>query len=141
MRMEAATRGQILQAGAIEIRPDEFVALAGGRPLELTVRELELLTALAERQGRIVSRVELHTVVWGGPYRKSDRSVDVYVGKLRQKLAAALPGRAFIHTHFGFGYRFTPFSQQGHSSITDSGRPASRVEPHMNDELTRETPR
>jgi DNA-binding response OmpR family regulator len=67
-----------------------------------------------------VSREELYAVVWGEPYRKGDRSVDVYVGKLRQKLAGALPGGNFIHTHFGLGYRFTPFSQEGHSQITDS---------------------
>ena len=77
-----------------------------GQPLNLTARELELLTALMEREGRIVSREELYRTVWGEPYRKSDRSVDVYVGKLRQKLDDALPGRRFIHTHFGFGYRF-----------------------------------
>ena len=57
-----------------------------------------------ERKGRIVSREELYAVVWGEPYRKADRSVDVYVGKLRQKLADALPGQSLIHTHFGFGY-------------------------------------
>jgi DNA-binding response OmpR family regulator len=117
--MEAAIAGNVVRAGALEIRPHEFTALVGGRPLALTVRELQLLTALAEREGRIVSRQELHAVVWGGPFRKTDRSVDVYVGKLRQKLAAALPEGRFIHTHFGFGYRFTPFSQEGHSSITD----------------------
>jgi DNA-binding response OmpR family regulator len=105
--MEAATNGHVLHAGELEIRPGEFVALAGGRPLHLTVRELELLTALAERCDRIVSREELYRVVWGEPYRKSDRSVDVYVGKLRQKLDAALPGRSLIHTHFGFGYRLS----------------------------------
>ena len=43
--------------------------------------------------------------VWDEPYRKSDRSVDVYVAKLRHKLDEALPGTRFIHTHFGFGYR------------------------------------
>jgi DNA-binding response OmpR family regulator len=118
--MEAAMKDQVLRAGELEIRPAEFTALADGRPLPLTVRELQLLTALVERQGRIVSREELYGVVWGELYRKSDRSVDVYVGKLRQKLADALPGRSFIHTHFGFGYRFTPFSQDGHRSITDS---------------------
>jgi DNA-binding response OmpR family regulator len=106
--MTVATNGAVLRAGAIEIRWEEFVALAGGRPLRLTVRELELLTALVQRSDRIVSREELYTEVWGEPFRKSDRSVDVYVGKLRQKLDEALPGQAFIHTHFGFGYRFTP---------------------------------
>ena len=52
-----------------------------GKPLDLTVRELQLLTALVERRDRIVSREELYPVVWGEPYRKSDRSVDVYVGQ------------------------------------------------------------
>ena len=112
----------VLRAGELEIRPDEFVALAGGRPLDLTVRELQLLTALVERRNRIVSRPELYSAVWGEPYRKSDRSVDVYVGKLRHKLAEALPGRSFIHTHFGFGYRFSPepsrLSHDFHNSVT-----------------------
>lgn len=106
--MTVATNGRVLHAGELEIRPFEFVAFAGGRPLQLTVRELQLLTALAQRPGRIVSREELYRVVWGEPFRKSDRSVDVYVGKLRQKLEQALPGLSFIHTHFGFGYPFTP---------------------------------
>lgn len=104
--MEAATNVRVLTAGDVEVRPDEFLALAAGKPLPLTVRELELLTALVERRDRIVGREELYTVVWGEHYRKSDRSVDVYVGKLRQKLEHALPGQRLIHTHFGFGYRF-----------------------------------
>jgi DNA-binding response OmpR family regulator len=107
--MEAGVaQNGILHADEIEIRPREFVALAAGKPLELTVRELELLTALVERSGRIVSREELYRVVWGETYRKADRSVDVYIGKLRHKLGEALPQRRFIHTHFGFGYRFSP---------------------------------
>jgi two-component system response regulator BaeR len=105
--MEAATHHESLNIGALEIRPREFMALLDGTRLELTVRELELLTALAERHDRIVSREELYRVVWGEPYRKSDRSVDVYVGKLRQKLEQACPGRQLIHTHFGFGYRLS----------------------------------
>ena len=110
--MEAGTQQAnghpVLRAGDLEVRPDEYIALLDGMPLTLTVRELELLTALVERAGRIVSREELYEVVWGERYRKSDRSVDVYVGKLRQKLEDARPGRRFIHTHFGFGYRFFP---------------------------------
>ena len=98
----------MLVAGDVEVRPEEFVAFARGVPLQLTVRELQLLTALVERKDRIVSREELYRVVWGEPYRKSDRSVDVYVGKLRLKLEEALPDQRFIHTHFGFGYRFEP---------------------------------
>jgi len=98
----------MLRAGEVEVRPDEFIALVDGQPLNLTVRELSLLTALVERQGKIVAREELYRVVWNEPYRKSDRSVDVYVAKLRHKLAEAMPGCELIHTHFGFGYRLDP---------------------------------
>jgi len=94
--------------GLLEVRPDEFLAIADGHRLDLTGRELSLLAALARRPGRIVSRAELYAVVWGRPYRKDDRSVDVYIRKLRAKLEDALPEWRFIHTHFGFGYRFAP---------------------------------
>src|SRR5436305_9190252 len=119
--MEAATFGETLHAGEIEIRPDEFTALAGGEPLALTPRELALLTALVRRQGRIVSRAELYSAVWQRPFDGDNRSVDVYVGKLRQKLEQALPSQRFIHTHIGFGYRFAPEPalQLFHNGATD----------------------
>jgi DNA-binding response OmpR family regulator len=110
--VEAATH-DVLAEGGLEIRPAEYLVLARGRPLALTVRELSLLCALARRSGRIVSREELYAVVWERPFRKEERSVDVYVRKLRAKLEAALPGEAYIHTHFGFGYRFHRESEHG----------------------------
>ena len=106
--MESPNGHVTLRAGHLEIRPGENAALVQGRPLTLTVRELQLLTALAERAGRIVGRDELYSVVWSGELRSSDRSVDVYVSKLRAKLELALPRWRYIHTHFGFGYRFSP---------------------------------
>jgi DNA-binding response OmpR family regulator len=99
---------EALVADELEIRPDEYLVLAGGRRIAMTSRELDLLAALMERPDRIVSRDELYRVVWGDFKRKSDRSVDVYVGRIRHKLGEALPERRFIHTHFGFGYRFKP---------------------------------
>jgi len=99
---------EVIKAGELEIRPSEYLALARGRALTLSVRELDLLAALGRRKGRIVPREELYETVWGAPMRASDRSVDVYVHKLRSKLAVALPEWRFIHTHFGFGYRFQP---------------------------------
>ena len=95
-------------AGRLEIRPADHAALVDGRPLILTVRELQLLTELAQNAERVMTREELYHTVWGRSYRKSDRSVDVYVGRLRAKLNRALPGRRFIHTHTGIGYRFSP---------------------------------
>ena len=98
-------RGSVLSVGPLEIRPEEHQALAAGHTLALSARELQLLAALARRPGRIVPRAELYQTVWGAPLRDDDRSVDVYVHKLRVKLAHALPGWQYIHTHFGFGYR------------------------------------
>ena len=95
-------------AGRLEIRPADHAALVDGLPLILTVRELQLLSELAHNSERVMTREELYRAVWGGPYRKSDRSVDVYVGRLRAKLGQALPGWRFIHTHTGIGYRFSP---------------------------------
>jgi DNA-binding response OmpR family regulator len=99
---------RVLRAGALELRPQEGLALAYGRPLRLSVRELAVLTALAAEPDRVLSRRELFRRVWGGELRPGDRSVDVYVSKLRAKLERALPDWRFVHTHVGFGYRFSP---------------------------------
>jgi DNA-binding response OmpR family regulator len=99
------TRREVLRIGPLEITPDEHLARAGGHALMLSIRELRLLTELARREDRIMAREELFRLVWGREMRAGDRSVDVYVRKLRVKLDAALPSWSFIHTHFGFGYR------------------------------------
>jgi DNA-binding response OmpR family regulator len=96
---------EVLAIGPLEIAPGEHLARADGHALTLSIRELRLLTELARRADHIVSREDLFELVWERPMRNGDRSVDVYVRKLRVKLDAALPEWQFIHTHFGFGYR------------------------------------
>jgi len=103
--MEAAQMEDVLRVGELEVHPAAGLARAAGRPLTLSVREFGVLVALLRRAGRVVSRDELFAEVWGGPLRPDDRSVDVYVHKLRVKLDTAVPGERLIHTHFGFGYR------------------------------------
>jgi len=98
----------VLYAGELEIRLGEGLVLATGQAVMLSVREFELLVAMTRRLGAIITREELYRNVWGGELRPGDRSVDVYVSKLRGKLETALPDRRFIHTHAGFGYRFQP---------------------------------
>ena len=61
---------EVIRAGELEIRPAEYLVLAGGRALTLSVRELDLLAALGRRAGRIVPRGELYEVVWGAPMRE-----------------------------------------------------------------------
>jgi DNA-binding response OmpR family regulator len=101
-----APASDIPRAADLEIRPAEGLLLADGRVVMLSVREFRLLVAFARRADAVLSRAELYATVWGGPMRSGDRSVDVYVRKLRVKLAHASPQRRFIHTHQGFGYRF-----------------------------------
>jgi len=92
----------------IELTPGEGLVRAGGRVLTLSVREFQLLAAMVEHAGGIVGRDELCRRVWGRELRSGDRSVDVYVSKLRAKLEQAVPTRRYIHTHPSFGYRFQP---------------------------------
>jgi DNA-binding response OmpR family regulator len=105
--MAMAREVEVYSVGQLEVRPGESLALAAGRPLNLSVREYGLLVELARRKDRIVAREALFTSVWGTDLRAGDRSVDVYVHKLRVKLEEALPGWRFIHTHVGFGYRLS----------------------------------
>jgi two-component system response regulator RegX3 len=95
-------------AGELEIRADQFQAFAAGRAAELTRREFEVLELLAGAEGKVLQREEIYHQVWGYSMAHGDRSVDVFVRKLRQKLEAASPGWRYIHTHFGVGYRFDP---------------------------------
>jgi DNA-binding response OmpR family regulator len=111
----ASSRHEILEVGPLEIVPDEHLARASGRTLTLSIRELRLLTELARRVDRIMSREELFSLVWGREMRSGDRSVDVYVRKLRVKLENALPDWSFIHTHFGFGYRLAAERKPAHT--------------------------
>jgi DNA-binding response OmpR family regulator len=93
-------------AGELEIRPDQFQAFIAGRSLNLTRREFELLQALADATGKVIEREEIYQRVWGYSMAHGDRSVDVFIRKLRAKLQKASPGWTYVHTHFGVGYRF-----------------------------------
>jgi DNA-binding response OmpR family regulator len=100
--LEAAAR-----FGEIVLRPDLYQAYAGELSLELTAREFEILHLLTGSD-RVLRREEIYERVWGYAMAHGDRSVDVFVRKLRQKLRAASPDWNYIHTHFGVGYRFAP---------------------------------
>src|SRR3954452_23200986 len=109
-RRRAEPRGEsaAVAAGEVEIRPDQFQAFVDGRSIELTRREFELIELLASAEGRVLEREEIYQRVWGYAMARGDRSVDVFVRKLRQKLEKASPEWRYIHTHFGVGYRFSP---------------------------------
>jgi two-component system response regulator RegX3 len=101
----APDRGPLV-AGELEIRADQFQAFVSGRSVGLTRREFELLQVLANAEGRVIERDDIYQRVWGYSMAHGDRSVDVFVRKLRAKLQKHSPGWQYLHTHFGVGYRF-----------------------------------
>jgi DNA-binding response OmpR family regulator len=105
-RASSRTETPPLLAGEVEIRPDRFQAFVGAESIDLTRREFELIELLATADGRVLEREEIYSRLWGYTMVRGDRSVDVFVRKLRQKLEKASPRWRYIHTHFGIGYRF-----------------------------------
>jgi len=105
-RPTGRTEAKPLFAGEVEIRSDRFQAFVGVSSLDLTRREFELVELLAAAEGRVLEREEIYSRLWGYTMVRGDRSVDVFVRKLRQKLEKASPRWRYIHTHFGIGYRF-----------------------------------
>jgi DNA-binding response OmpR family regulator len=99
---------ETLHVGNLEIRPREYTVLISGQRVALTVREFQVLLCLALQADRVVTRQHIYEQVWGGAMGHRDRSVDVFVRKVRRKLAAVDPDSTFVHTHFGFGYRLSP---------------------------------
>lgn len=121
-----------LVAGEVEIRPDQFQAFVGRRSVGLTRREFELLHTLAEAGGRVLEREDIYQRVWGYSMAHGDRSVDVFIRKLRTKLRKYSPTWSYIHTHFGVGYRFEavpddPAAAQAPAPAEAEDAPAERL--------------
>jgi len=107
-----AAQGPIEAAGLV-IDPDQVQAFAGGRSVGLTAREFEVLLVLAKADGKPLARNTIYREAWGYEMMAGDRSVDVFVRKVRQKLRAAIPDTDFVITHYGVGYRFDPGGTRG----------------------------
>lgn len=105
-------RGPVV-VGELEIRPDQYQAFVAGRGVDLTRREFELLESMSAAGGTVIERGEIYRRVWGYEMAHGDRSVDVFIRKLRAKIQKHSPGWTYVHTHFGIGYRFDPEPVEG----------------------------
>lgn len=108
-----------LVVGELEIRPDQYQAFVSGRSVDLTRREFELLESMSASAGTVIERGEIYRRVWGYEMAHGDRSVDVFIRKLRSKIQKHSPSWTYIHTHFGIGYRFEPESATSDESGSD----------------------
>jgi DNA-binding response OmpR family regulator len=124
-RSELAELAASSTVGELTIRPDLHQAYVGEASIELTAREFEILHLLS-KSDRVLRREEIYERIWGYAMAHGDRSVDVFVRKLRQKLRTASPDWSYIHTHFGVGYRFAPQPEQvSQTAAPGVGEPSS----------------
>lgn len=108
VRAQDEQRGEPVDAEELRIDPRNVQAYVDGKSAELTPTEFRLLYALALERGRVVTRDELLQKVWGRRQSHRDRTVDVFVRKLRDKIDASGARHTFIQTRYGVGYKFEP---------------------------------
>jgi len=101
-----------LEVEELLIDPAVVQAFVDGQNANLTPTEFRLLHALALERGRVVTRDELLQRLWGRRHSYRDRTVDVFVRKLRDKIDRRASVHTFIQTRFGVGYRFEPEPKQ-----------------------------
>jgi DNA-binding response OmpR family regulator len=105
VRSAEPARGEPIELGELRIDPREVQAYVEGESAGLTPTEFRLLYALALERGRVVTRDELMQKLWGRRQRYRDRTVDVFVRKLREKIDRRSLAYDYIHTRHGVGYK------------------------------------
>ncbi|HST85365.1 MAG TPA: response regulator transcription factor [Kineosporiaceae bacterium] len=107
VRLHRVMHGQPLIVSDLVVEPDRRMASRGGRDLELTAREFDLLLAFARHPGLVLTRPQLLEQVWGYTWDVDSNVVDVFVGYLRRKLEAN-DGSRILHTVRGAGFKLRP---------------------------------
>jgi DNA-binding response OmpR family regulator len=107
-RAQDASRGEAIEIEELRIDPREVQAYVDGASAELTPTEFRLLYALALDRGRVATRDELLQKLWGRRESHRDRTVDVFVRRLREKIDRRASTHTFIQTRYGVGYKLEP---------------------------------
>src|SRR3954462_14130114 len=117
-RRDDTPRGEAIEIEELRIDPLEVQAFVDGESAELTPTEFRLLYQLALERGRVVTRDELLQKIWGRRESHRDRTVDVFVRRLRDKIDRRAATHTFIQTRYGVGYRLEPVSKSGSEAET-----------------------
>jgi DNA-binding response OmpR family regulator len=107
-RAQEAPRGEPIEIEELRIDPRSVQAYVDGESADLTPTEFRLLYTLALERGRVATRDELLQKIWGRRETHRDRTVDVYVRRLRDKIDRRSSHHNFIHTRYGVGYKLEP---------------------------------
>jgi DNA-binding response OmpR family regulator len=118
VRAQPEERGEAIEIEELRIDPREVQAYVDGENAELTPTEFRLLYALALDRGRVTTRDELLQKIWGRRETHRDRTVDVFVRRLRDKIDRIAPRHTFIQTRYGVGYKLEPVEKASRSSST-----------------------
>jgi DNA-binding response OmpR family regulator len=105
VRGQDEARGDAIEVEELRIDPATVQAYVDGESAGLTPTEFRLIYALAVEEGRVLTRDELLQRVWGRRASHRDRTVDVFVRKLREKIDRTAPRHTFIQTRYGVGYK------------------------------------
>ena len=111
-RRDEAPRGDPIDIEELRINPREVQVFVDGESAELTPTEFRLLYQLALERGRVVTRDELLQKIWGRRETHRDRTVDVFVRRLRDKIDRRASRHTFIQTRYGVGYRLEPSEKE-----------------------------
>ena len=103
VRTAPDTTPNVITVGELVISPRQRQATLNGEPLQLTRREFDVLTYLAERVGQVVSRRELLSEVWNPARIGEEQTIDVHISWLRRKLGETAAAPRFLHTVRGVG--------------------------------------
>jgi DNA-binding response OmpR family regulator len=112
-RAQDPRRGEEIVIEELRLDPKNVQAYVDGRSADLTPTEFRLLYALALEQGRVLTRDELLQKIWGRRLTRRDRTVDVFVRKLREKIDVRSSRHSFVHTRYGVGYKLEPQPKAG----------------------------
>ncbi|MGH8704494.1 MAG: response regulator [Burkholderiales bacterium] len=97
---------RVLHVGEIEIDIDQRTVQRGGRPVELTAREFDLLVHFAQHPGRVFTRAQLLDQVWGLQHEAYEHTVSSHINRLRAKIEPSPTAPRYLLTIWGVGYRF-----------------------------------
>jgi len=104
-QFESGEGEKSLVIGDLVLNREQRTVRAGGVPVALTVREFEILALLMSYPKKVFTRENLFTAIWGEEYFGEDNTVNVHISNLRAKLAKAAPGREYVKTVWGIGFK------------------------------------
>ena len=111
IRVQDERRGEPIQIEELKVDPLNVQAYVSGESAELTPTEFRLLYQLALDRDRVVTRDELLQKLWGRRESRRDRTIDVFVRRLREKVDRRAPRHTFIQTRYGVGYKLEPVAK------------------------------